>query len=159
MPAHTKWTTSIDELIALFSDAICALVPIAERAHMPWKEPDAYDDWDLICEAIYRSIVIRSIECAEEIGAFLPVPSYDRRINSYAENSFVSSSKSEEAMAFICFETEITPFDQCLFALLDRDLNVVGKRRVARANVKFNFRRRDRERIALEVLDHLIVSL
>jgi hypothetical protein len=65
-----KWTTSTDELLGLFGDAIRALVPIAERAQMRWKEPDAYDDWDQICEAIYRSIVIRSIEFAEELGAF-----------------------------------------------------------------------------------------
>ena len=57
MSPRAKWTTSVDELIRLFGDAIRALIPIAERARMQWKAPDSYDDWDHICEAIYRSIV------------------------------------------------------------------------------------------------------
>jgi hypothetical protein len=62
MSSKGKWTTSVDELMRLFGDAIRTLVPIAERARMHWKEPDSNDDWDRICEAIFRSIVIGSIE-------------------------------------------------------------------------------------------------
>jgi hypothetical protein len=79
MDDMSKWAASVDELVSLFGDALRALVPIAGCAHMVWKEPDAYDDWDHICEAIYRSIVIGSIEHADEIGKFMPVLDYDRR--------------------------------------------------------------------------------
>jgi hypothetical protein len=155
----SKWRTSIDELIRLFGDAIRALVPIAERAHMAWKEPDAYDDWDQICEAIYRSIVIGSIEFTEGIGTFLPVPDYDRRINSYEKNSFIGDMNSKDEVAFVCFETKTAPFDMCLFAVLDRDLKVVGNKRVATADVKFNFVCRDRDRGTLKLIERLTVSL
>ena len=67
LPRQPKWDVSIDELVRSFRDALCALVPIAERVQMPWKEPNAYDDWDHMCEAIYRSIVIGSIEHAQGI--------------------------------------------------------------------------------------------
>jgi hypothetical protein len=159
MSPRAKWTTSVDELVRLFGDAIRALIPIAERAHMQWKAPDSYDDWDQICEAIYRSIVIGSIEFAEGAGASLPLPDYDHRISSYEKNSFIGNSNSKDEVAFVCFETEMSPFDTCLFALLDRNLNVVGNRRTATEDVKFNLGRRDRNSGALEVIDRLTVSL
>jgi hypothetical protein len=160
MSPRAKWTTSVDELVRLFGDAIRALIPIAERARMHWKAPDAYDDWDHICEAIYRSIVIRSIGFAEGIPASsLPVPDYDLRISSYEKNSFIGNSNSKDEMAFVCFETETSPFDVCLFTLLDRNLNVVGNRRVATANAKFNLSCRDRDGGALKLVDELTVSL
>jgi hypothetical protein len=157
--ARTKWATSVDELVRLFGDAIRALIPIAERARMQWKAPDSYDDWDHICEAIYRSIVIRSIEFAEGMGVSLPVPDYDHRINSYEKNSFIGDLNSKDEMAFVCFETEASPFDVCLFALLDRNLNVVGDRRVATVDAKFNLSCRDRDSGALKLVYELTVSL
>jgi hypothetical protein len=159
MSPRAKWTTSVDELVRLFGDAIRALIPIAERARMQWKAPDSYDDWDHICEAIYRSIVIRSIEFAEGMGTSLPVPDYDRRFNSYEKNSFIGDLNSKDEMAFVCFETEASPFDACLFALLDRNLNVVGDKRVATVDAKFNLSCRDRDNGALKLVDELTVSL
>jgi hypothetical protein len=159
MPPGTKWTTSVDELVRLFGDGIRALIPIAERARMQWKEPNSYDDWEHICEALFRSIVIRSISFADGIGTSLPVPDYDRRINSYARNSFVGDSNSKDPVALICFETDASPFDACLFALLDRNLNVIGNRRVAAAGIKFNLSRHAQDGGALELVDELTVSL
>ncbi len=116
MSARANWAASVDDLIRLFGDAIRALVPIVERAHMAWKAPDSYDDWDRICEAVYRSTVIGSIEFAEEMGT-------------------------------------------SLFALLDHNSNVLGHRRVATADVKFNLSYRDRNSGTLGVIDKLTVSL
>lgn len=154
-----KWTTSVDELIKLFGDAIRALIPIAERARMHWREPDAYDDWDHICEAIFQSIVIASIDFSHDNRPLLPIPDYDRRISSYEKHSFVSNSYSKDTVAFICFETENTPFDICLFAVLDQNLNVVGTQRIAAAVVKFNLSRRAPDSGVLEIVDELTVQL
>jgi len=159
MTPPANWITSIDELVRLFGDAIRGLVPIAERAHMQWRAPDSYDDWDQICEAIYRSIVIGTIEFAEEARTFLPVPDYDRRINSYEKNSFLVDTKSKDDVAFVSFETETEPFDVSLFALLDRNLRVIGSRRAATADVKFNLGCRDQNSGAWELIDKLTVSL
>jgi len=135
----SKWETTIDELIALFRDAMCALVPVAERAHMIWKQPTAYDDWDHICEALYRSIVIGSIEHADGLGHFMPVADYDRRTSTYEANSYIGNASLDGEAAFVCFETERLPFDRCLFAVLDRRLNVIGERRTATAETQFVF--------------------
>jgi hypothetical protein len=142
MSSEASWTTSTDELVRLFEDAIRALIPIAERAQMAWKEPAAYDDWDRICEAIYRSIVIMSIEHSEGVGVSLPILDYDFRIRCYDQNSFIGRKGSGENAAFVCFETASAPFDTCLFAVLDRKLNVVAVERLSTMSVEFVLVRR-----------------
>jgi hypothetical protein len=159
MTEQRKLATSIDDLVRSFRDAICALIPIAERVHMHWKEPDAYDDWDQICESIYRSIVISSIEHAEGVGAFLPITAYDRRISSYKKNSFVCNSLSMERSAFICFETKVSPFDHSLFALLDSNFEVVKYSRLSTEQVKFIFCSQHRETGNLDFYDRVNVQL
>ena len=153
------WNTTVDELIAQFRSALCALIPVAERVHMDWREPGAYDDWDHICEAIFRSIVIGSIEHAKEIGAPLPLVVYDQRVGSYAKNSFIAPLASQQQQAFVCFETETSPFDQSLFALMDDTFNVVGQRRVATADVRFVFCGRDADAETSVILDRIDVLL
>lgn len=135
----SNWKTSVDELIALFGDALRALVPVAERAQMSWKEPDAYDDWDHICQAIYRSIVIGSLEQAADVSNFLPMLDYDRRTNTYQMNSFIGDTDASGGAAFVCFETKHLPFDRCLFVVLDRNFDVVGERRTVTAATRFSF--------------------
>ncbi|MGW1421949.1 hypothetical protein ACWAT4_17730 [Bradyrhizobium manausense] len=134
----SKWETTVDELIVLFGDSLRALIPVAERARMAWKEPNAYDDWDHICEAIYRSIVISSVEHADGLRGFLPMLDYDRRTSSYEMNSFIGETNSKGEAAFVCFETETSPFDRCVFAVLDGNLSVISERRAATAGTRFS---------------------
>src|SRR5579863_875412 len=139
MIIQAKWTTSIDELVRSFLDALRVMVPVAERVHMPWREPNAYDDWDRICEAIYRSIVIDSIAHAQEIRESAPIASYDLRTASYKNNSFVCNSVLHGKSAFVAFETKDLPFDQGLFALLDENFAVADYSRIPTDKVKFLF--------------------
>ncbi len=126
---------------------------------MSWKEPDAYDDWDAICQAIYRSIVIGSIAHSDEAGGAMPLPDYDRRLSCYDSNSFIGDATSQGQMAFVCFETETFPFDRCLFDVLDRTFNVVSQRRVPTVGARFClYRRRDGE-ATLKSLTDMAVSL
>jgi hypothetical protein len=124
--AH-QWSVSIDELVGIFADALRALTPIADRARMPWREPNAYDDWDEIARAIYQSFVRSAIENSSDFDPQFPVPAYDQRIGSYDRNSFVSDAT--ELSPFICLETSSTPFDTVLFAVIDEGGRVVGSRR------------------------------
>ncbi len=154
----SHWKTSVDELLALFRDAIQALIPVAERAHMSWREPDAYDDWDAICQTIYRSIVIGSIEHAEGIGGFMPMLDYDLRTQFYGNNSFIGDATSKEQAAFVCFETEELPFDRCRFAVLDPNFKVASERRLLTADVRFSFFSRGDDG-TLKSFDSMAVSL
>jgi hypothetical protein len=154
----SHWKTSVDELLALFRDAIQALIPVAERAHMSWREPDAYDDWDAICQTIYRSIVIGSIEHADGIVGFMPMLDYDLRTQFYGNSSFIGDATSKEKAAFVCFETEELPFDRCRFAVLDSNFKVASERRLLTADMRFSFFGRG-DSGTLKSFDSMAVSL
>lgn len=118
MLKNRQWSVHPANLMGYFREALLALVPIANKVHMPWKEPDNYDDWDTICSALYASIVARSVENAMENEQFFELLPYDKRAESYNENSFVGSSDLGIDHAFICLQTRSKPFDTCLFANL-----------------------------------------
>ncbi len=151
------WVTSVNGLAALFRDALLALVPIAERARMAWREPDAYDDWDHICEAIFASLVIGSIENAEGLGGIGRLPDYDEPIASYRDRSFVTDTSSAGQLAFLRFETLASTFDTCRFAELDADAQVVAAvtRPFAQADLMLAARRGS----TLDIVDRLDIRL
>jgi hypothetical protein len=119
MVSKNLWVTSVNELAQIFRDALVGLIPIAERAHMPWKEPSNYDDWNSIAAALYESLVVRSIEESSEWNKFEPIPKYNKRVDRYSNNSLLTTHDEPVTRAFICFETDSNPFDTCLFARLD----------------------------------------
>ncbi|MDB5620618.1 hypothetical protein [Tardiphaga sp.] len=143
----------------LFRDALQGLIPTLERARIAWREPDAYHDWDEMSEAVYRSIVIRSLEFAVEVGPFLSIPNYGFSLPTYESNSFVSEETRLGSTAFICFETQHEPFDHAYFAVLDGGLNVVGKYRLATTDAKFIFWRRTRDVVSARAIDAIKVEL
>jgi hypothetical protein len=67
------WNTSVAETVRVAQGALRALVPIVEKAQMPWREPNNYDDWDLIASAMLRSIVIMSAEKLLVIRAWVAI--------------------------------------------------------------------------------------
>jgi hypothetical protein len=123
--SNHRWTTSVNAMTLIFREALVALIPTAERAHMPWREPANYDDWDLIAQSLFQSIVVSSLEHADEWKFPYKIPKYDTRIGDYSQNSFVSALAFPMELAFICFETKSSPFDVALFARLDATGKVV----------------------------------
>lgn len=81
--APTTWTTTIGELLAILRDALSALVAIADRARIPWREGDAYDDWDAMAAALYDGLVVRAIRHANQGGESVKLPEYDLVYPSY----------------------------------------------------------------------------
>jgi hypothetical protein len=157
MPLANPWTTSTNELASIFHDALIALVPIAERARMSWREPDNYGDWDSMAVAIYKSIVVDSIEHAAEWKSFDALPEYDQRIPSYSNNSFLTPLESQGTLAFVCFETISTPFDTCLFARLNNDGAVLTSER--KGVVETHLVLAGRSRASVGMIDSLQVRL
>ncbi|WP_234683282.1 hypothetical protein [Bradyrhizobium monzae] len=131
-----RWSTSVDELVRTFRAGLIALIPIAERARMQWKEPNNYDDWDLISAVLFESIVSRSLAESSEWNRFDAILGYDNRTASYLEGSFLAA-KDEPSCAFVCFETDSSPFDTCLFARLNTSNAVVGLERRSIEVVEF----------------------
>lgn len=71
----TEWDTTVSGLVGTFRMGLLALVPVVERAHIPWREEDSYDQWDEIATLLYRIVV------AEPLASALNVP--DARLAPY----------------------------------------------------------------------------
>lgn len=78
-----EWTTSVTELLSFLQQALVALVPIAEKARIPWQDGQAYDDWDAIAGCLYDNLVVKTISCAVESGPDLELPKYDMVYPTY----------------------------------------------------------------------------
>jgi hypothetical protein len=131
------WSVSPTHLVGCFREALLAMVPIAEKIHMPWREPQSYDDWDIIAAALYEAIVIRSIENAGNAADRLPLARYDVRSHFYGDRSYLTCEALGPDHAFICLETRVRPFDTCLFAKLDGASIVTGHARPAIEGTEF----------------------
>jgi hypothetical protein len=55
------WHTTVSELMGAFRRALVALVPSMDAARIPWRPPNAYDDWEEIAACLYKNVVTRSI--------------------------------------------------------------------------------------------------
>ncbi len=111
---------SISTLLLTFRDALSSLVPHAETLGIPWKDGDAYDDWDNISSALFKSMVARSIQYAKECPDNTPLAPYDILIPSYKGSAYFSVSNiSNNKNAFVKFSTSENPFDTVMLACLE----------------------------------------
>ncbi len=109
-------TISVSEHIAAFRDALVRLVPIADRLKIPWRDREAYDEWDAIGDALFRALVWGSIkyDLAEEGDQTFPLAPYDCMIDSYSELSFIEVlqlSATPPFLVFVGLSTRHDPFD------------------------------------------------
>ena len=132
MPLPETWTTTVTELMFVFRDSLRALVPCAERLKMPWRDAEAYDDWDNIAEALYRNMVINSIEywAWTTADATLVVPNYDLRYPTYADKSFIEVAQPVPDPGFyhifLAFRTVEDPFDTVSYQVSGEDLAIAA---------------------------------
>lgn len=57
----SKWHTSINELLLNYKGALQSLIPWLEKSNIPYKEGEAYDEWDAISSTLYETMVTNSI--------------------------------------------------------------------------------------------------
>ena len=48
---------TIEGLVTVFRKGLQALTGVFEEVRLPWKEPDAYDEWDNVAQALYYATV------------------------------------------------------------------------------------------------------
>lgn len=117
------WRTSVNELVQLFREALVALVPVLEAAHIPWRNQDAYDQWDAISHVLYDKLVAEPVAWALDAVGELRLAPYDTRVDDYSGVSFIevlSDDLPADAMgAFFRFATDLQPFDVVDVVLLD----------------------------------------
>lgn len=76
---------SIHAIVGHLAAALRGIAPAAEAAGIPWREAEAYDEWDSMATQLFDVFVRRSIVEAVAHAPLqpLPLPPYDLRIESY----------------------------------------------------------------------------
>ena len=77
---------NITELVMNFRDGLLGLVPCFEHAGIPWKRPDAYDEWDNCAAAVFQALVVEPLRSAlpETEQERFGLPEYDMLLPTYA---------------------------------------------------------------------------
>lgn len=107
---------NVTELIKNFQAALADLASAAERVRIPWRRPDAYDEWDSLATAAYNCLVVTpccwSQPTAEQ--AAFRLPPYDLLLESYAGYSVIEvgpDSPPGIIQVFHALGTTHEPFD------------------------------------------------
>jgi len=123
--ASRVWRTSVNELIALFRDSILALLPSLQKAQIPWRDIDAYDQWDEISETLYKVLVLDAIQWALNDHE-MNVPRYGFKIDDYSSRSFIGvRSPAGERTAFQLLDANNDRFDMVACRELTADFRIV----------------------------------
>jgi hypothetical protein len=79
----------ISELIATFRESILALMPVADRALLSWRDEDAHDDWERLVESAFVVFVQSPIFLDPANRTALPLARYDFDIPTYRSSSWI----------------------------------------------------------------------
>jgi len=114
------------DILLNFRSALAALVPLVERVGIPWKRPDAYDEWDAMAAELFNNLVVQVFRWSlqEDTQETLRLPSYDLMLESYSELSTIEvihPALKPGRWIFNAFETEASPFDIVEVRLLSKD--------------------------------------
>ena len=150
MANEIMWKTSVTELLDIFHESLLTLIPIMERAHLPWKEPDSYDEWDNITETLFQVLVVGTLQWViyqKEEGK-LEIPKYDFRYENYSSHSFIAikqrTNNDENYLVFVGFATKDAPLDTVEYVEIDITGNMVSnsKQSTPYKNSEFIFKHR-----------------
>lgn len=106
------WSPTVSELVLNLREALCAVVPYFERAKIPWREPDAYDQWDNVATALYEGLVVENVRYGVE--AQIRLPHYDAAFQDFETLSFFEvnpRTHSDKYLAFFKFTSKEQAFD------------------------------------------------
>ena len=134
------WQVSTTELMMIFRESLISLIPAMEKAKIPWKDGEAYDDWDNICEVLFKNAVCNNITYKGESEK--PFVQYGMTYKSYINNSFIGISVPDYQspyVVFVEFKTEKDIFDCIRVDLLDNNLNFKGSDVIKLSGIQFAF--------------------
>lgn len=107
---------TITDLIVNFQAALQGLVPCVRRVRVPWKRPEAYDEWDDIATALYQALIVEPLRFSlpdAERGRFT-LPAYDMLLPTYVGKNVIEVLPAETGgrmKVFHALGTSEVPFD------------------------------------------------
>lgn len=107
---------TVTSVVLNFRAALLALVPMVERVGIPWKRPDAYDEWDAIASVLFEKLVVEMLRWSlpEYDQEDFQLPAYDLLLPTYANMGTLEvahPSLRPGRWLFHAFGTDGEPFD------------------------------------------------
>lgn len=147
------------DLLRNCRDALRALTPMCEFVRIPWHDGDAYDQWDVMANAVFETLVVDAIQWSSEVDSSFKLAGYDMQLASYSSLSFLTVASGIDTFphgAFLRFVTENRPFDSVLVNGLNGDFDFTGCQTtipVDDALVRLSVRLLDGSRIEVDCLN------
>jgi hypothetical protein len=110
------WNTSVSDLIRIFRNSLLALIPYVEQAKIPWKQGEAYDEWDEITQVLYKNIVTKTIQWGCGYGSIseVAIPDYNMLYKNYSQFSLIcvaDSKPDDSSLVFHSFSSRHQSLD------------------------------------------------
>ena len=88
----------MNEIINIFREALLALIPLLEKANIPWQDSEQFEEFDEIAEALFNCFVVHKIEnfITESYESIPNIPKYGFHYKDYSKMSFIEISPSDE---------------------------------------------------------------
>lgn len=136
----STWNISVKELVLNFRGALQSIIPWLDKCNIPYKEGEAYDEWDTITTALYETIVINSINYSDELTDKSPFPKYDFQYQDYNKLNLILCENpigKNEFLVFVSFGTEDN-FEMINACIVAQDsLCVISRRKIKLRDANF----------------------
>jgi hypothetical protein len=108
---------TVTDLVQNFADACRALVPALDRANVPWRDNEQYDNWDRVVEPLFETLVTEPCTFAAvgEPGLIrLQVVPYGSREHDPKCNAYVALD-DPSPKRLVGLYSNVLPFDEVVF--------------------------------------------
>jgi hypothetical protein len=107
---------TITDLVMNFRASLIGLAPCFERVGIPWRRPEAYDEWDDTATALYQGLIVEPLRAtlAKADRDSFSLPKYDMLLPTYEGKSVIEVLPARSAATigvFHAFGTASHPFD------------------------------------------------
>ena len=112
------------ELVLNLRSALMGLATACEHVGLPWKRPDAYDEWDNCASATFEALVIEPLQSSLGGRDALVFPEYDLLLHSYRGISVIEvlpEGGDDTVHVFHALASRQEPFDGVEVRSVGRD--------------------------------------
>ena len=137
----TIWKPKVNELMEIFRNSMIDLIPSMEKAHIYWHQAKAYDDWDNINQALFKSIIVSAVKFSKEFDEATEMPGYDSIYDPMDKFVLIgidlkNNLQQDKNFIFHSYITKNTPFDTVEYC--QENENKIIRKRFYDINTEFN---------------------
>jgi hypothetical protein len=119
--ADDVYRATVEELLDNFRHALMAILPLADRAKINYRDEETHRDWERLAESLFDAFVRSPMDSDRaRIGDELPLARYDVDVDDYLALSWLASdADSPHRGAVVRFLSVGSPFDAAQVVDLD----------------------------------------